>query len=1012
MVVISQAIETVIALIIFIFIVLLFFSIFGSSECDKLSNSTAIELVNTINKVALGDGVASWDKDSVPSDEDTNYYAYVPIRLCEKNQIITALDQFTARQPTYILTYETFPEAGYAWSESQPFSGGASESVMNYLFMKYGTKAFMLGTKYAVRIVKGIAKGVWTLVWGGGKAVLGAKLSNWLDKVKNNRVIKWILRRFGSSAAEKTVEETVEDKLVKTAPDKFKDAANRVRDLQKIEGSVFQNSMAEAGFFEGVLDASTNKIEPLTQVIDGKEKWIVKPEYRDFVLLYLENMGDDAEALRDSIYIPAKYSFIENFKIQKWYPLKYSFQNMWKNSWFKRNLIDKPKEIYNKIKGGFNKVFNYKEGMMTEYDTPQESGIIKNYLLFHRDELRQNVMDNFDNYKGPLEEITGKVFDSADDVADADLIKLVNKYDRYFNSNLLVQYVSRDQQDLTSVASKALGREIKDNAEKVASAANPSAEYNNFMSSIVNPWDNLPPLQQQAWIDKFSSGYTTKIDPERAGEVYEYARASAIRKGILDRTQVVVGGSVKTNWLVKQADDIKGDMIAASRFKFSKYSVEKIATTDYYLSPILAESGLSAFQVSTALWQRAKREVFLDLNRVGQGPIAPYNIFASPYSLNEALERESEIQEGGCAPQSICKLQRGQAAGPTESATAYLLDRKVSPAITVKLWRPKPDWTARTPVGLNSALFYNSITPNPRFYVASPCFGIAKVWKNGDTVFINIEKGRKCDTSNCSQPRVNWVDVYIPFTNTKIVSVPQTNFGIDTPNYCYASEEYIWGQDLTKWGTDAMINTGDAPSEIYYYTGFGVCTAVCTAASQGAGFKACLKGCGYGTIAALFVHTTATTQIYRDVPSYRRQETGWGYWNFQKAQDICDNIQMIASFGTFQGGLGAKFSQAHKTISKLGEPITKVGNTVSKVGKYTGIGIGDLCYGITLIGDTSLGWPIKTPVAEVWRKAGTLDEDCMQDIAAECVWIEKCVTNADCPDGMYCDPGSNTCKKL
>jgi hypothetical protein len=96
-------------------------------------------------------------------------------------------------------------------------------------------------------------------------------------------------------------------------------------------------------------------------------------------------------------------------------------------------------------------------------------------------------------------------------------------------------------------------------------------------------------------------------------------------------------------------------------------------------------------------------------------------------------------------------------------------------------------------------------------------------------------------------------------------------------------------------------------------------------------------------------------------------------------------------------------------------------NQVKFVGRKawsaTGISVDDLCYGITVIGDTSLSWPIKTPVGEVWKKATTLDDKCMQESAAKCVWLEKCdPTGADptlltCPVGYVCDPEERICKK-
>jgi hypothetical protein len=121
---------------------------------------------------------------------------------------------------------------------------------------------------------------------------------------------------------------------------------------------------------------------------------------------------------------------------------------------------------------------------------------------------------------------------------------------------------------------------------------------------------------------------------------------------------------------------------------------------------------------------------------------------------------------------------------------------------------------------------------------------------------------------------------------------------------------------------------------------------------------------------------------------------------------------MISSFGTSAGGLKGK------TLLKKFEDFSKksIGGKLKFVGGKL-FGVGDLCYGLQLIGDTSLSWPIKTPVGEFWKKAATLDDKCMQESAAKCVWLEKCDPSGQdpslitCPDRYMCDPEEKICKK-
>jgi hypothetical protein len=276
----------------------------------------------------------------------------------------------------------------------------------------------------------------------------------------------------------------------------------------------------------------------------------------------------------------------------------------------------------------------------------------------------------------------------------------------------------------------------------------------------------------------------------------------------------------------------------------------------------------------------------------------------------------------------------------------------------------------------------------PRFYVSSPCFAIAKVWKDkgSGTVFININKTKKCDVSGCDQ------------------SLGMQS--IDTPNYCYADEEYIWGENID---SIPEFSTGDSPSQISYYTIFVSIYSACSAGTFGTGATThCPKIAEYSTIGILTANVLGATYAYTGA-SWKRQETGWGYWNYQKAGDICDNIDMIAGFmGGNPSGAANKLSLGKKLANfrKL-----SVGKKIVSATKKTGIGISDLCYGIQAMGDAALAWPIKTPLLETGRRGAVLNENCMAESASKCVWLEKCDDNIDeykCPAGFSCIEGQCT----
>jgi hypothetical protein len=1041
LVAISQALETAIAVIIFIVLAMMFFSVFGSTECDKLSNTTAIELTNAINKVALEYGVEPWTGEGVPTNDKPDNYVSVPIRLCEKNMINSFAAQFEAQQPTYILTYEIFPEEGYAWSESQPFSGGAAESVLNYLIMSRGIKAITYASKYVTKAIKKVGSWVKTAIFKGGASLLGVKITKFLDAAKNNRVIKWILKRLGSSAAQEPIEENTDDLInSKYYKSKWKGLIEDFKKLVKDEDLDEERALVKLGVY---------KEGPDGLALTLGDKKVVAQEYRGFILNFIENKGDAAKAFANDVYVPPAFPWlstrVQRIKANYWQPLKNRIKTWWQKSSIKHYLYDTPKNFYNRVKGGyqdakskFNEIFNYKDGM-TDVDIMQEEiGVVTGIAKENNEEILQGMKKKFDKFKDELEDLYqgNKIFQSAEDITSADVDLYIDSFNKWGNLNDLTKFTPReiDLIDQSSIAQRKMGSTLREAANEVKDAADKGAAYNDFQSMAVNSWDDLPQSEgtynKNYWIKKFSSGYTNDGKPLTMAEsevkkAYEYARMSMANEGLFDRTKMFANGGagpLRVSQLIKKTERVEREMLSASYKMYSGYSTERIIdflSTPYITNPsALDKIPRSAKIIGTEAWQTIRRQIFLDTNRIGQaniGPIptiAPYNILNSPYSIKQALKKESQIQEGGCASQSICKLQRGKAEGPTETATAYLLDRKVPSSINVKLWRQNPSiglgefgLAERTPAGISTALFSTSVTENPRFYVASPCFAVAKVWKDKskNTVFISIDKGNKCDVSGCEQPnlgpyKIPWLSD-IPFLG-QYMNIQVGLSPIDTPNYCYADEEFIWGED-------------DSPSQVGYYSVFAGLTAICTAAtwmSGGTAFKACLKGAGYATIGILMVNVVAATQAYRDVPSWERQETGWGYWNYLKAEDICDNVEIISSFGSFSSKSITAFAKKHKTI-------TNVVKKVSKVGKVTGTGVDDLCYGIMVIGDTSLSWSIKTPVGEVWKKASTLNDKCMQESAAKCVWLEKCdPLGADpsliaCPVGYVCDPEERICKK-
>ncbi|MFH1229379.1 MAG: hypothetical protein V1678_03065 [Candidatus Aenigmatarchaeota archaeon] len=1055
MVAIEQALEALLAVIIFIGVVFLFFSMFGSTECDKLSNTTAIELTNAISKVALGDGVSPWNSDSVPSDDKTGQYEIVPIRLCEKNRMSAFSAMFSAQTPSYILTYQTFPEASFSWSESQPWSGGAGQSLMNFAVMKYGMKFGTYVGKYAVKIGRG---GVSLSKIGinlGASAVLG-RIGYIID---NSRVVKFlrsVYKRIRSTVG-KPVEEELDARLnVKYYGGRFSKWKSLVGDLKN---DIMSNKLSEeealvkAGIIEGGKDASGRYTAAMLY-----DQYQVKDNYGQFMNLWIDNSGEAAGAAKAMYHIPPSRlgSALAKFKTTHWYPFKTAVKAWWNRRWISNGvnkIVNGATNAYGKVKSfvenvqdwirntknGFNRWFNHEDSTLLS-DVPRDIGQKKSYMLAHLDQTRDEIDKSFDEFKPYLEKvIKDKAFNSIDDLTDEELIQFISKGERYYITKGTVLVLSREQQELSGLLAKGMGETFEERANLIREAAQAGriGDANKMLREVqlIGEEFDATSVEQQALLNRYVKGYTGTLDNARSKEAWEYLRTSAYKNGVLDavtaQSDVSQWTPIMMNKFVDSSSKIRNEMTDAS-IRFSKQNVPQYAVSDFMLAPVLTDTSDSALRsILSYGWKRTKRGVWLDFNRIGQG-IAPYNLIPGAYAAKTSLQIASEIKEGGCAQNAICRIVRGGVEGPTESASAFTLDRDVPAGLKVQLWRPNPGALDRIPAGINTILL-KLLGPkeNPNFYVVSPCFGMAKVWKNNNTntVYVTIEKEKKCNV-NCSQPNVTLNMTIpslniIPFTG---ISSPELNFGEqtiglssdDTPNYCYADEQFIWGNN-------------DDPNMLAYFTTYGICAGVCWAATQGSGIKACLKACEYPVIGALGVNALAATQDYANVPSWKRQETGWGYWNYQKAGDICDAIDFIASFGSFGArkppgeqilpgyptltAAGGKLNQ-FKSAGRVEKVLTTSGQGIQKLSKYSTISMTDICFAFSLIGDTALSWPIKAPISLnplqiAATKAATLDDKCMQTSAADCAWLKHCDpddTTDKCGEGMFCDSATNTCK--
>jgi len=128
---IDLAIDMVITVIIFFIIAFAFVAIFGAPTCESAANQTAVDLKNAINEVVENRSSFNPADTGLTEPNDPMYYTTVPIRLCQQHTMISHwILQFAGGMPEYQIYYEHFPEGGWLWNEAYPWSGGAMSTLI------------------------------------------------------------------------------------------------------------------------------------------------------------------------------------------------------------------------------------------------------------------------------------------------------------------------------------------------------------------------------------------------------------------------------------------------------------------------------------------------------------------------------------------------------------------------------------------------------------------------------------------------------------------------------------------------------------------------------------------------------------------------------------------------------------------------------------------------------------------------------------------------------------------
>lgn len=919
--------------VLLILVVLVLYKALLPPECDPMANATAQALAKAIDAVANEQGVSPWNQPGPPPDTATSNYYPVAIRLCEENAPREWFSAFSANPPTYQVLYEHFPDEATwaAWTESYPWSGGAGAALLSYAMLRCGTSK---------RCLIAVGTGGMSEIWHGVKWIGKAPVKVLTASMKLRRAWERLTAKI--DALRGIAKETKPPGfLSKYLPQKV----NTITDITTRD--VLERRMFE---FEELSKRGWIKNNPDQLLPGGKmrPRWVVNPakkvridgkevRLRDLLEASYDMMGDEAkDSFNKMYYIPSRFGWAEKGLV--WgRGVKFKAKNV-VGKWYKGsvffNEIHKPlRKWWDGVKGKYRKYFKSHYG---PEDTVEEAESNLRYAMENPKGARNILKTGFDDpdlkpsLLASLSESAKRPIKSIDELTDEEMFIFFKNYRDTFR-------LSPGIMDATT--GTAPMKRSMDNFKKTIGRDMTDLEPQDFVDKYSKNWNELSSAEKLAFKSDITAGdvvMASKLIDEQLSDMWDAGRV-ALRHGDVMTTVGVYGKGLSFARTVS-ADKYNRGWYYATKSIVSKYPEDtksKTVILELFLSERMAGAEIEKIAKNPAVAkarQMAGRWMFIDFR--GRAPWTPLVEFApggGVYTMRQTEAMITEPKEGGCEWNSICLVSK-------TTATAVSLNESTA-GYSVKLWRPKPSRTERLPIYIQTAWFYASVEENPRMYLVSPCFGQAKVWKSGSTVYVTVNKCKTPGTAGCAQ----------------------------SANYCYADSTLVWGDSNDNPNVAVAIGEW-----------FGIFIP-CMIGTQGGGFKPCSKAASYGTIALIWGETILSSKV--DNPPSSK----WGYWNYYKAGDICDIIDMFGSFGIkgFAKKLPAKFT--------------------TKGMKEWGNKINDVCMSFWIYGDTWLAWPIRGEWKGCGLDADTIKGEAAECAWAICDNDDECEdergeTKDNCPN--------------
>lgn len=714
---------------VFIMVLLLISMVFGGPRCDSLANTTSSYLRNSIDNVA--NYYPEWTSNEPPPDSGYRYYERVPIRLCQEAGT-SLLESFFPQVPEYQIYHEVFPEGGGGtWTEAYPWSGGAASSLKFWGMLRIGTGVFKVGAKLTKYLGVNLAYNT-----------MSSGMKKLFNKLGESESFDDILKYADTSIDEGVGVERSADVLL----DLFKqgEEAATVEELQRIGFVVGVDDSGKYVIGDDFIDA----ILPITN-IDGSGAAVIGEAQ-----VYVLKQGDEITGMTTDltkVFVdgdPAK-GFLSGWEAGKFSPADIYKQYLGTLDGNERRLMEEMFVVagenhgLNAIKDKIGQTAFYQK-VYEPVKSKLQSWVNKIETLGYRVKQTVAVGESVVGMKSALASAVQENDEVAEMILKQDGIKDIIRRELGLSAEAgitkehLIDFIENTKMNGVIFIPRGLDWEAQQlvitNAVSLAKSGGEYTSSNALWSTFSGT-----PTGQEIISDVSKELGISATEAENRLSSYitvDVWNAYVKNKG---------AGSAMETYMTHDAfkaylNHLSRDWAGLGTPEAQQAALKQIGLLTGYMEQNTKALPMTKVAVLNKYFTtQAKKIIYLDGTAI-----------LNPGTTYQNMLFRMFIGVPECEGNSVCLVQKNTEIPFYMNETTDKYD--------VRLWRPVGSWMNW--LGWQAAL--NQVPSNPRFYVVSPCFAVAKVWKtsygNKPTIFIQIEK---------------------------------KSVGGEASNYCYADEDLI-----------------------------------------------------------------------------------------------------------------------------------------------------------------------------------------------------------------------------